>query len=518
MRVARVELEAVIGLEVHAELETQSKMFCSCPVVDPTIAEPNSAVCPICAGMPGSLPVINQRAVEFALRVALALDCEISKTSIFARKNYFYPDLPKGYQISQYEQPLARGGHLPILMDSGESLVNIRRVHLEEDTGKLTHVRRKEEAYSLIDLNRAGIPLLEIVSEPELSLAEEVRAYATGLRSLLQYLGVNSGDMQKGAIRIEPNVSVRPIGEKEFGTRVEIKNLNSFRALERAVNYEIERQSKLLRQGKHVIQETVGWDENREITFTQRSKEQEQDYRYFPEPDLPPLVISSDWIEKVRASLGELPIEKFRRFQEQYGLNRYDAGVLIAEKSIAEYFEQTVKASSSLFAESVLSRGEIESHKLPGSAKRTNPKVIANWITGEIFALLKQTNTSIELARPTPYDLARLIQLVAQGVLNKNTAKGVLAEMFMTGKQADDIITERGLAQLSDVSAISQLVEQILIDNPEQVSEYLEGKETLFRWLFGEVMRAARGQANPQLVQAELERQLQTFKDSHEGY
>ena len=281
-----MEFEPVIGLEVHAELETKSKMFCACPVVDSTQAEPNVAVCPICSGMPGVLPVVNERAVEYALRVAIALDCEINLVSIFARKNYFYPDLPKGYQISQYEHPLARNGHLTILTSAGEREIRIRRVHLEEDTGKLTHINREEGSYSLVDLNRAGVPLLEIVTEPDLHSAEDVRAYATALRSLLRYLGVNSGDLQKGVMRIEPNVSVRPKWTQELGTRVEIKNLNSFRALERGVAYEIQRQSELLRQGKKVIQETVGWDDQREITFTQRVKEQEDDYRYFPDPDL----------------------------------------------------------------------------------------------------------------------------------------------------------------------------------------------------------------------------------------
>jgi aspartyl-tRNA(Asn)/glutamyl-tRNA(Gln) amidotransferase subunit B len=503
-----VEFEAIIGLEVHAELETESKMFCACPVVDPLVAEPNSAVCPVCAGMPGVLPVINERAVEYALRVALALQCEISTVSIFARKNYFYPDLPKGYQISQYEQPLARFGRLPILTSKGERSISIRRVHLEEDTGKLTHVNGDDEAYSLIDLNRAGIALLEIVSEPELRSAEEVRAYAIGLRSLLRYLGVNSGDMQKGVIRIEPNVSVRVKGETQFGTRVEIKNLNSFRALERAVDYEIRRQSELLQQGKQVVQETVGWDEHQEITFTQRIKEQEQDYRYFPEPDLPPLVLSADWIERVCENLPELPMEKFHRFQQQYGLNPYNAGVLVADKAAADYFEQTVATFKTL------SIKPAEAARQLNSAKPITPQIIAHWITGDVFALLKQTNANIEISRATPQALARLIHMVAHGELNKNTAKGVLTEMFMTGKNADEIVTEQDLGQISDELEISQLVEQTLFKNPEQVSEYLEGKEVVFGWLFGEVMRAARGQANPQVVQAELKRQLKEQRDT----
>lgn len=486
-----MEYEPVIGLEVHAELETRSKMFCSCPVVDTTQAQPNSAVCPVCAGMPGVLPVVNQRAVEYALRVALALECEVAPISIFARKNYFYPDLPKGYQISQYEEPLARHGRLTILTAQGESVVRIRRVHLEEDTAKLTHVTRNGEAYSLVDLNRAGVPLLEIVSEPDLHSAEEVRAYAMALRSLLRYLGVNSGDMQKGVMRIEPNVSVRPVGSTALGTRAEIKNLNSFRALERGVAYEIQRQTELLRQGKKVRQETVGWDDAREVTFIQRVKEGEDDYRYFPEPDLPPLVVEPAWMEQIRSALPELPAAKFHRFREQYGLNDYDAGVLVAEQAVADYFEQVVKDT-------------------PG----ISPKVVTNWVSGELFGLLNQSGISIDSSKVPPAELARLVQMVTDGAINMTTAKSVLSEMFATGRSAEAIISQGGLRQISDTDSIAPLVSQVLAENPEQVTAYLEGKETLLRWLIGQVMRAARGQANPQVVQKELERQLAEIKRS----
>ncbi len=486
-----MEYEPVIGLEVHAELETRSKMFCSCPVVDTTQAQPNSAVCPVCAGMPGVLPVVNQRAVEYALRVALALECEVAPISIFARKNYFYPDLPKGYQISQYEEPLARHGRLTILTAQGESVVRIRRVHLEEDTAKLTHVTRNGEAYSLVDLNRAGVPLLEIVSEPDLHSAEEVRAYAMALRSLLRYLGVNSGDMQKGVMRIEPNVSVRPVGSTALGTRAEIKNLNSFRALERGVAYEIQRQTELLRQGKKVRQETVGWDDAREVTFIQRVKEGEDDYRYFPEPDLPPLVVEPAWMEQIRSALPELPAAKFHRFREQYGLNDYDAGVLVAEQAVADYFEQVVKDT-------------------PG----ISPKVVTNWVSGELFGLLNQSGISIDSSKVPPAELARLVQMVTDGAINMTTAKSVLSEMFATGRSAEAIISQGGLRQISDTNSIAPLVSQVLAENPEQVTAYLEGKETLLRWLIGQVMRAAKGQANPQVVQKELERQLAEIKRS----
>lgn len=489
-----MEYEPVIGLEVHAELETESKMFCTCPVLDSTSAVPNTAVCPVCSGMPGVLPVVNQRAVEHALRVALALECQIAHTSLFARKNYFYPDLPKGYQISQYEQPLARNGRLVIQTASGERAIRIRRVHLEEDTGKLTHITRDRESYSLIDLNRAGVPLLEIVSEPDLNSAEDVRNYATGLRSLLRYLGVNSGDLQKGVMRIEPNISVRPQGSLTLGTRVEIKNLNSFRALERGVAYEIERQIKLLEQGKSVIQETVGWDDSREITVTQRIKEEEEDYRYFPEPDLPPLVIEDEWIDQVKASLPELPVAKYHRFRTRYGLNDYDASVLIADRSVADYFEQAVAA---------VTLEDID---------RVDPKVLANWITGELFGLLNQANFSIEEGPVTAKKLTGLVALVTRGVINPNTAKNVLGEMFATGKPAEEIIAAHGWQQISDSTLIAELVQKVLAENPEQVADYLAGKQKIGRWLFGEVMRAAKGQANPQVLQQELEKQIRALE------
>jgi aspartyl-tRNA(Asn)/glutamyl-tRNA(Gln) amidotransferase subunit B len=481
-----MEYEPVIGLEVHAELETESKMFCSCPVVDLTRAEPNIAVCPICSGMPGVLPVVNRRAVEYALRVALALECEIAPMSIFARKNYFYPDLPKGYQISQYEFPLARNGQILILTSEGEKTVRIRRVHLEEDTGKLTHIHKDGDSYSLVDLNRAGIPLLEIVTEPDLRSGEQVRAYALALRALLRYLGVNSGDMEKGVLRIEPNISIRPVGSAQLGTRVEIKNLNSLRALERSVAYEIQRQSDVVRKGQQVRQETVGWDVNREVTFTQRVKEAEDDYRYFPEPDLPPLVIEPGWIEEVRAALPELPAAKMRRFVQQYGLNEYTAGVLVAERGVADYFEKVVSA-----------------------APEVSPRLITNWITGELFSLVNQAGASIESARVTPAALGELVNMVFRGQINNTTAKSVLSEMFMTGRTPQVIVEEQNLRQVSDSAIISQQVSQVLEQHPEQVAAYFTGRETIARWLFGEVMRSASGKANPQVVKEELYRQLE---------
>jgi aspartyl-tRNA(Asn)/glutamyl-tRNA(Gln) amidotransferase subunit B len=486
------EFESVIGLECHAELETRTKLFCSCPVVDRTQEQPNVAVCPVCSGMPGVLPVVNQRAIEYALRVALALNCQINHTSVFARKNYFYPDLPKGYQISQYEYPLARSGVLPLQTSRGEQVIRIRRVHIEEDTGKLTHVSKGGESYSLVDLNRAGIPLLEIVTEPDFRAPEEVRLFAMGLRSLLRYLGVNSGDMQKGVLRIEPNVSVRPAGSSTFGTRVEIKNLNSFRAIERSIAYEVQRQIECLRQGHLVRQETVGWDVVREETYTQRVKEGEDDYRYFPEPDLPPLVVEPEWIEQIRLSLPELPAARYRRFRQQYGLNDYDADVLVAEQAVADYYERAVAA-----------------------APQASSKAIANWVSGELFGLLNEAGVDIEEAPVPPEQLAALVEMVGRGEINQTTAKGVLSEMFSTGRTAREIVAERGLAQITDADSIARLVSRVLAENPQQVAEYLGGKPAMLRWFFGQVMRAGGGKASPQVVQQELERQFAAYGKDH---
>ena len=469
---------ADIGLEVHAELQTQSKMFCGCPVLDSTRAEPNTAVCPVCAGMPGSLPVVNGQAVAFGLRVALALDCEINAISQFARKNYFYPDLPKGYQISQYEYPLAEHGLLPVLAEDGWMDIRIRRVHLEEDTGKLTHIHNEDEAYSLVDLNRAGIPLLEIVSEPDMHSLDQMLAYTRTLRMVLQYLGVNSGDLEKGVIRFEANVSVRPEGSDELGTRTEIKNLNSFRAMTAAVAYELDRQTALLDAGGKVAQETLGWDEAAEATVSQRSKEEAHDYRYFPEPDLPPLVISPEQIATAKASLPERPDRKFRRFQRELGLDAYQAEVLTDDRLIAEFYEATLQAMSS-----------------PDAA------LAANWVTGELFGLLNASGAAIDDLQIEPAGLAGLLDLLMAGRVNNATAKTVLGRMVSTGQSAAAIIEKEGLAQVSDREAIAAVVQQVLAAHPEEVRAYRTGKVALRQWFFGQVMRQMRGQANPGIVQ-----------------
>ena len=480
--------EPVIGLEVHAELRTSSKMFCACPVVDSISAEPNQAVCPVCAGMPGTLPVTNRQAVEYGLRVALALECSIAPVSRFARKNYFYPDLPKGYQISQYEEPLAVAGRLVIHTSAGERTIRIRRVHLEEDTGKLTHVTRGEERFSLVDLNRAGVPLLEIVTEPDMHSPEEVRAYAETLRGILRALGVNSGDLEKGVLRIEPNISVRPVGREQLGTRTEVKNLNSFRTLERAVAYEIQRQIGVLESGGEVVQETVGWDESASATFSQRGKEEAHDYRYFPEPDLPPLEVDAAWVQRVAAGIPELPRARSTRLQTQYGLSAADAGLLVTDPAVAQYFEDTLTA-----------------------APEVNPRSAAGWITGELFAWLRERGQEFEQLPLSPSALAELLCLLREEQITTATARAVLAEMLSAGSSrrgARQIVASRGLEQVTDIDQIAGLVRAVLEEYPRELAAYRAGKDTLSNWFFGQVMRRAGGQASTQVIRAALEQQL----------
>ncbi|MEI7845892.1 MAG: Asp-tRNA(Asn)/Glu-tRNA(Gln) amidotransferase subunit GatB [Chloroflexota bacterium] len=476
--------EPVIGLEVHVEMLTQSKMFCSCPVVDSTFAEPNTAVCPICAGHPGTLPVLNGQAVEYGLRVAAALECELAPISIFSRKNYFYPDLPKGYQITQYEEPLAINGRITLVTPRGEKVIRIHRVHLEEDTGKLTHVE-DTKPYSLVDLNRAGVPLLEIVTEPDFHSGDEVRAYAESLRALVRYLGVNSGDLEKGVMRIEPNISVRPVGQEKLGTKVEIKNLNSFRALERGVAYEINRQIELIESGGKVKQETVGWDEAKQATYSQRSKEDAHDYRYLPEPDLPPLLVSKHWMDDVFLALPELPWDRSRRFRQDYGLSIAESWQLAAEKALGDYFEAVLKVGS-------------------GAAVRT----VYAWVTGEILSLMNSSSTGFDSLKVSPQDLAALLALITSGKINQNTGKSVLADMFVSGQPAAEIVTAKGLAQVSDLDFIAKLVKDILVEYAGEVDSYRAGKISVANFLFGQVMRKAGGKANPQVLRAELEKQL----------
>ena len=476
---------ADIGLEVHVELSTRSKMFCSCAVVDNTEADPNTAVCPVCCGMPGTLPVINRNAVEYALRAALALECKIANTSIFARKNYFYPDLPKGYQISQYEYPLAENGRILIRTSEGERFIRIHRAHLEEDTGKLTHVNKNGESYSLVNLNRAGVPLLEIVSEPDLHSVEDVAAYSRELRLLLRTIGVSSGDMEKGSMRFEANLSMRPTDCEELGTRVEVKNLNSFRAMENAIIFQMGVQEETLRAGRKVQQQTLGWNEETGQTFSQRSKENANDYRYFPEPDLPPLVVSEEWISRVKANLPELPHDKRKRYATIFQLQAEDIGRLVEDKESADFLEASLRSAPDLSA-----------------------RVIANWLLTDLFAWLNQNNASLSTANITPSRFTELIRMVQSETINQSTGKDVLNEMLITGKTAEEIVVEKGLQQLSDPEEILEIVARTLESYPDEVNDYLQGKETISNWLFGQVMRAAGGKANPQMVKRILQENL----------
>jgi len=437
------QYEPIIGLEVHAELQTNSKMFCGCAVVDSTEAEPNSNTCEICTGMPGTLPVINKRAVEYGIRVGLALHCTIAETSVFARKNYFYPDLPKGFQISQYELPLAENGWLPIQTKSGEKRIRIRRVHLEEDTGKLFH----QQGHSLVDFNRV--------------------------------------------IRFEANVSIRPRGSDRLGTRTEIKNLNSFRAMERGLAYEIERQSILLDEGKTIAQETLGWDENHAVTVSQRGKEEAHDYRYLPEPDLPPMKVDLSWVEEIRASLPELPYAKQKRFIEEFGISAYAASVLTTEQTVALFFESSVKAAPDVL-----------------------PEKIANWLSGDLFALMNEAGLSIDEINLQPDELAALVALVEQGVITARSGKVVLEAIFREGGSPQDIVKQRGLAQISDHAILDALILETLQANPDQVDLYLAGKTSLDQWFFGQVMAKTRGRANPGILQQRLKHQLRSLEES----
>jgi len=478
-----VHYEAVIGMEVHVHLQTKSKMFCTCDA-DIFGEPPNSHVCPVCMGMPGSLPVINRQAVESAIMTGLALNCQVAEYSIFARKNYHYPDLPKGYQISQYELPLCREGWIDVEVDGQTCRIGITRAHLEEDAGKLFH----GGGSSLVDYNRAGIPALEIVTEPDIRSAEEARQFLIKLRTIVRYLGVSSGDMEKGAMRCEPNVSVRPVGSEEFGVKVEVKNLNSFRAVKQAVEFEIQRQAKVLDTGGAVEQVTMGWDEHRDVTVVQRSKEYAEDYRYFPEPDLPPLEVSRQWVEQIRARLPELPDAKRDRFMRNYGLSRYDAGVLAADRSVAAYFEACVAAYP-------------------------KAKVVANWITGDLFRRMKETGTDMDTLRITPQGLAELLMLVEKKTISMSTARDIFGVVFETGGSAGGIVAERGLAQISDSGALAEVVAQALADHPDAVQQYFDGKETVAKFLMGQVMRATRGKADPQVVRRLLQAQLQAMRD-----
>ena len=492
-----MEYEPVIGLEVHAELQTKSKIFCGCRVVDSTTAEPNRFVCPVCAGMPGMLPVINKRAVEFGIVVALALNCEVAPITVFDRKNYFYPDLPKGYQITQYALPLAINGELKMNTSEGQRIIRIRRVHLEEDTGKLLHRHNSKNGQpgSLVDFNRSGVPLLEIVSEPDMRSTDEVETYAKKLRTILRYLGVNSGDMEKGVIRFEANVSIHKVGSGTLNTRTEIKNLNSFKSLVRSIEHEIERQRTIYASGGTVEQQTLGWNEGRSETVAQRSKEHAHDYRYFTEPDLPPLQITRDWVGEIRAALPELPDAKQARFID-LGLNDYEASVLASDRSVADYFERVIEAGSS-------------------SEPPLRAKAIANWISSQMFRLMNAASVDVEDLRVNPAHLAELIGMVESGRITARTGKLVLKEAFETGEAPITIVEVKGLAQVSDDEYITKVLQKVLSENPHQIAQYLAGKETVSKWLFGQVMQETRGKAEPQVLRRVLDAALAELKSGN---
>jgi aspartyl-tRNA(Asn)/glutamyl-tRNA(Gln) amidotransferase subunit B len=476
--------EPVIGLEIHAELQTQSKMFCGCSAAYAQAPAPNTLICPVCTALPGAMPVVNQKAIEQAILVGLALNCTINPLNQFARKNYFYPDLPKGYQISQYDLPVASNGWLDILANSSTQHVRVRRAHLEEDTAKLFH----QGEHALVDYNRAGVPLLEIVSEPDMHTVKVVLAYANAIRDILRYLGVNSGDMERGVLRFEANVSVRPAGDIELRTRTEIKNLNSFRALGRACAFEIERQIRLYEEGSEVVQETLGWDDVRDVTLSQRGKEEAHDYRYFPEPDLPPIEVSPAWVDQIKSSLPELPDARSQRFVSQFDLTPKEAALLTAEKALADYFEQTVAASQS------------------------PAKTIYNWISGEFLRYVNELALNWDVLPIPPGHVAELVDLATQKVINDNSAKLVLKEMFASGQPPKAIVEAKNLAQVSDVTYLEGVVAQILADNPKELAAYLGGKETVFQWLMGQVARLTRGKADPQVTRELLLMALSKMK------
>jgi len=488
-----MNFETIIGLEVHAQLLTKSKMFCRCSA-DYASTPPNTHVCPVCLGMPGVLPTINQQAVEYTIMTALALHCSISDYTKFDRKNYPYPDLMKGYQISQYDAPFGHRGWLTVEVNGERRKVSITRVHLEEDVAKLIHHTSPDgEAYSLVDVNRAGVPLMEIVGEPDLRSPQEARQYLMKLRSILQYLGVSTGNMEEGSFRCDANISIRPENSPNPLAKVEVKNMNSFKAVYRALEYEAKRQRKVAAEGKRLVQETRGWVEERGRTVSQRSKEYAHDYRYFPEPDLPPLVLNRDWVEGIRAKLPELPEVRRDRFVAEYGLPLYDANLLTGSKAMADYFESYMKEAPHRWS------------------LKKSAKPVANWVLGEFSRLLNATNTDAKDMgiKVSPKNLWLLMDLKQRGVISGTSAKLVFEEMFNTARGAADIITQRGLSQISDAVELDRIASQVIESNPSTALDYRAGKEQALKFLVGQAMKATAGRADPKLASKLLREKLE---------
>jgi aspartyl-tRNA(Asn)/glutamyl-tRNA(Gln) amidotransferase subunit B len=472
-----MKYEAVIGLEIHAQLLTDTKIFCGCSTSFGR--EPNTQTCPVCIGMPGVLPVLNRKAVEFAIMAGLAMNCKIAPYSRFARKNYFYPDLPKGYQISQYELPICQQGYLDIEVDGVRRRVGITRIHMEEDAGKNIH----EKDSSLVDLNRAGVPLLEIVTEPDIRTPREAAVFMRKLRTILRYLGICDGNMEQGSLRCDANVSVRPEGSEGFGTKTEIKNINSFRFVEKALEYEINRQIKLISQGESVVQETRLWDSSAGKTYSMRSKEEAHDYRYFPEPDLVPLEIPREWVDEIKGRLPELPDEKKTRFIKEYSLPEYDAEVLTEERTVAEWFEEAVRLGG-------------------------NPKKVSNWMMTELLRLLNEHEKEITDIPLTPSHLVKILDLIEKGTISGTIGKKVFSEVFLTGKDPEVVVKEKGLLQITDTSELEKMVDEVLKNNSKEVERYKKGETKLLGFFVGQVMKASRGKANPKIVNELLKQKL----------
>ncbi len=477
------DYEVIIGLEVHVELKTATKIFCGCTTAFG--GEPNTHVCPVCLGLPGTLPILNQKVLEYAVKAGLALNCQIAEYSKFDRKNYFYPDLTKAYQISQYDLPIAEHGYIDIIVGGKEKRIGITRIHMEEDAGKLVHQGSTitTASGSLADYNRAGIPLIEIVSEPDMRSAEEVKAYLEMLKAIIEYIGVSDARMEQGSLRCDVNLSLRPFGQAVFGTRAEIKNLNSFRSVERAIKYEIARQEDILNDDGQVVQETRTWDETKGQTFSLRSKEDSDDYRYFPEPDLPPIIVDKAWVEQLRQDLPELPGAKKMRLIAEDHLPEYDASIITASKGTADFYDGLRKHYD-------------------------DAKKAANWIMGELMAKMNSQNVDWSELKIIPENMAQLLSELDKGAISGKIAKEVFAEMFDTGKKAAEIIKEKGLVQISDTNAISTVIDDVLANNPKSVEDFKGGKKQAMGFLVGQVMKATKGQANPAVVNQLLNEKL----------